>query len=560
MTFRRRVQVALVLAALVPVTGVALGVRREAVLRVQAAVEAGIEAEALGAEAALRASAADLGRRLDAVAAALDRDPAMRAALLPGAGSRAPLLDGLPELARVAGLDLLRLQTPDGVILASGHFRNEFDRVEPPPLVSVDEGGVPATILATPAPGGVLEVLAVVRPVELAGRSLLLVGGRATRLLGVTLRTDPGTADQEGGDATGGGRARGAPGALLLRLDATTDPPRWGAASVEVRSPAGEVAALRRAVDRWILLGLAAVLGGAALLGGWLGARLGRPLEELALRASRVDLDRPDWGPASSRNDEVGALARVLARMSLRLRDDAGRLREAERKATVADLARQVHHDIRNGLVPIRNVMRHLSRVRREAPEALPSVLEQREGTLDASLAYLDSLAGGWGRMAARGEPRPVDLGAVAQAVAEGAAPHAGVEVRASTTGGVPPVYGDPGALRRIVENLVRNAVEAVGAGPGRVEVAVGAAVGSLTGDPEVRLVVSDTGPGLPDGDPSRVFHDFFTTREGGTGLGLSIVRRLVMDLGGSVEAASRPEGGARFTVTLPASTGVEGS
>lgn len=563
MSFRIRFQVGAALVALVPVLGVALGVRREAGIRVEAAVARGMEAELVGIEGGLAVGAAGISRRLDAVVETLARDPRVRAALQGDPASRPALLDALAPLAAAGGLDLLRLQDPDGRILASGHFRNEFDRVEPPPLPPAVSGAAQrAVVLVTPSASGVLEVLAVVRPLELAGRPLLLVGGVAPEGLGV-----PAPRSERGGEdgVRGVGAAApcplpavgsGPPSLVLPRLDATRDPPRWGEAHLEVSRSLDEMAALRGAVDRWILMGVAAVLLGVLGLGGWMGARLSRPLEVLAARAARIDLDHPDWGPLPPRRDEVGALAGVLARMTQRLRDDAVRLREAERKATVADLARQVHHDIRNGLVPIRNVLRHLLRVRDEDPGALAGVLAQREGTLQESLAYLDSLAGGWARMA--GSPRrvQVEVGAVVEAVAGGAAPPGGVEVRACVAPDLPPVLGDPDGVRRIVENLVRNAVEAVGAGPGRVEVAVEAVAGSLPGEREVQVQVTDTGPGLPPGREAEVFRDFYTTKEGGTGLGLSIVRRLVMDLGGSVEADSPPGGGARFTVLLPASEG----
>ena len=65
-------------------------------------------------------------------------------------------------------------------------------------------------------------------------------------------------------------------------------------------------------------------------------------------------------------------------------------MREAEHRATVGDLARQVNHDIKNGLIPLRNVMRHLSQVQRDDPAALPAVYAERRQTVDSSIAYLE--------------------------------------------------------------------------------------------------------------------------------------------------------------------------
>jgi len=121
----------------------------------------------------------------------------------------------------------------------------------------------------------------------------------------------------------------------------------------------------------------------------------------------------------------------------------------------------------------------------------------------------------------------------------------------------VGPITGDRVALRRILENLVGNAVDSVAGTGGTVEVLTEAGRQD-GGAPVVRVTIADNGPGMSRAELDRAFDDFYTTKDGGTGLGLSIVRRLVLDLGGALRVDTRPGEGTRVTVELPAPAGGE--
>jgi signal transduction histidine kinase len=113
-------------------------------------------------------------------------------------------------------------------------------------------------------------------------------------------------------------------------------------------------------------------------------------------------------------------------------------------------------------------------------------------------------------------------------------------------------IRGDAAKLHDALRNLVSNAVTYA---PEQTTVWIDVA----RADGHIAISVSDEGPGIPDEDLSRVFERFYRVDKsrardpGGTGLGLAIVRHLVELHGGAVRAENRVEGGARFTVTLPA-------
>jgi signal transduction histidine kinase len=125
--------------------------------------------------------------------------------------------------------------------------------------------------------------------------------------------------------------------------------------------------------------------------------------------------------------------------------------------------------------------------------------------------------------------------------------------VQAHLAEGLPPVAVDPLMLRRAIENLVGNATDAAAARPGgTVTVSTDRASRDGSGA-AVRIHITDTGAGMTRAELDRAFDDFYTTKPGGTGLGLSIVRRLILDLGGSLRIDTEPGAGTRATIEIPA-------
>jgi len=122
--------------------------------------------------------------------------------------------------------------------------------------------------------------------------------------------------------------------------------------------------------------------------------------------------------------------------------------------------------------------------------------------------------------------------------------------VRLSTDlGGVRGAVFDPAALRQILHNLVRNAVEAMESG-GAIRVRTRVERGKAV------LEVSDEGTGIRPEDLDRVFEFGFTTKAQGNGLGLPIVHRLASEMGGSVAIDSEPVRGTTVSIRLPLATG----
>ncbi len=576
MSFRARLFAALTVAALLPLGLLAYGVRREMTRRLTDDSDRRAAAAVQGLRDGLARESGAVAARLDAIAADLERDNRFRLAVVPvgggGGGSRRDLLDLAEPMMRGAGLDFLEIQDSAGRIVSSGHFRNEFDRVDSLLPRGLAAAGAAPVLVRARTPTRDVVVLARLDSVR-AGRERFTVAGGATvePRLRAELARDPDLAlrivyppavsesatvgdSSTMRDSTADDRDRTVAELRLPFVDLTRGSAgESGEARFVVTQSAATLRGLRRSVDRWFLVALAVGVPLALVAAAWLAARISRPLTALAERTAAIDFDRLDQTFPAARDDEVGALAQVLGAMTERLRLGAQRLRDAERRVATGDLARQVNHDVKNGLVPIRNVLRHLSQVARDDPASLPAVFAERRGTLESGLEYLETLARNYARLSPAMRREPCDVNAVVAEVVRvtDARPAA---VRAIPAEALPRVPADPLALRRVLENLVGNAVDSLGGRSDGLVTVTTEAVGP--GARAVRLSVMDNGPGMSRPELERAFDDFHTTKKEGTGLGLSIVRRLVLDLGGSLRIETSPGAGTRAIVELPSYDG----
>jgi signal transduction histidine kinase len=569
MTFRTRLLVALTFVVAAPLVLLGVMIPREMTERFTAEYRARARALAAGITRSIVEEGARIDSRLGVVAADVRDDNRIRLAVAGDPTMRAELLDFGERAVLQTGLSALQIQNDSGRILTSGHFRNDFDRVDPRLPTALRGATDQTAIVSLRTPRGRMLVLARMDSLRVGRRSLTIIGGVAVGddFLGALtpaseLRVR--VALPDGAPVTTGGNVPGQqepvePGVpidsiSLPYIDASGDSIAVGSARFVISAATTQLDLLLRDVRVWIVGTVLVATAAAFAVALWLAARLSRPIADLAAETGRVDLDRTDGRFANAdRDDEIGVLARGLNSMLARLRSAAGQLRDAEHRATVGEVARQVNHDIKNGLTPIRNVVRHLAEVAREAPADLPKVFVDRQTTLESSVEYLDTLARNYARLSPRLDVAPCDVAPVIEEVIRGAATR-GATVRSTVVPGIPPVVADAAVLRRILENLVGNAIDALDGKPGEVAVTAASAAGDGSSDMVV-LTVSDTGRGMTERELAKAFDDFYTTKEGGTGLGLSVVRRLVADLSGALRVDTEPGRGTRVTVRIPAAT-----
>ena len=560
MSLRTRLLLAFAAVVLIPIALLAFGLRQEMARRLSAEYQLRVDGVVEIIREDLARESAGIAERLASLESALLNDNRFRRAAVAGDESeRGYLLDYAGTAMRLTGLSMLQIQDSDDRIISSGHFRNEHGRAEHG-LASALRS-VPGAAFVTTR-GAEREFLALARAESfvIAGRTFTMVGGVAVdeaflarlardRAIVVSLRYPGGQLSTVPPRTNTTDSAVGEMQLPVIRTGAGT-PLEVVQARLEVTQPLTPLRAILQSADSWFLVTAAGTGVTALLLAVWVSSRISGPLAALAEKTAVLDLDRLDVD-FDAGTDEVGRLSRLLGDLAARLRTSTTRVREAERRATVGDLARQVNHDIKNGLIPLRNVMRHLAQVERDDPGALPAVFAERRPTVDSSIAYLETLATSYQRLSPPSDRRECDLNALVAEVVRAAQGHEDVEFRTDLAN-VPPVVGDPVALRRILENLIANAVDSLESKPGRITVST-RVVDRDDGLPAVQVTVADTGRGVSADEAGRIFNDFYTTKQGGTGLGLSIVRRLVMDLHGTLGVDSAPGRGTRVIIDIPA-------
>jgi signal transduction histidine kinase len=289
-----------------------------------------------------------------------------------------------------------------------------------------------------------------------------------------------------------------------------------------------------------VLLGVA----GAGLI---LSRRMARPVEALSEGTRRVAAGDLRTRIPRGAKDELGALVDSFNRMTEGLEAGREAERRAEREAAWREMAKQVAHEIKNPLTPMRLHAQHLLRAQEDGSPELPGITRKAAQVILRQAEALQRIASDFSAFARlpRRKPESLDLGALARETADLYQGAEGIEVTLEVAENLPPVTADREEMRLVLVNLCGNAMEAMPKG-GKLAI-------RLRHDRAVILEVEDTGVGIPPEDMPRLFDPAFSTKTRGTGLGLAIVQRAVEDTGGRITVRSEPGKGSVFTVTIPA-------
>ena len=231
------------------------------------------------------------------------------------------------------------------------------------------------------------------------------------------------------------------------------------------------------------------------------------------------------------------------------LEKSAAELKRTTTESAWRGVARQVAHEIKNSLTPMRLSVQMLQR-NVENGKATPEQIQRTTNTLIEQIDALSDIASSFSRYAKLPEnhPQPLDLAELVGNVVNLYDNSDNITFTYDYNQTVDHTYnGDKTNLNSAVGNLVKNAVQAIGTKPdGKINVSL------KSDDKQFIISVKDNGKGIKDEDKSQIFLPNFTTKTGGSGVGLSLTYNIVQAAGGTISFESQVGKGTEFVIELP--------
>ena len=290
-------------------------------------------------------------------------------------------------------------------------------------------------------------------------------------------------------------------------------------------------------------------------------SRLFKPLSEMGAKMNVADIDHLEY-IAYDQDDEITSLVTAYNRMVRDLSESTRKLAQAERDKAWSEMARQVAHEIKNPLTPIKLRLQMLIRMKEAGNPAWESKFDEVAGVVLEHIGILTETANEFSTFAKlySEDPVPIDLDALLRDEVMFFSGRDDMEINYFGLEGAR-IEGPKPQLTRVLVNLIANSVQAIegwraqeeaaGRTPAKGVIAV--SLRHSARDGYYDIVVEDNGPGVPEANRSRLFQPNFTTKSGGTGLGLAISRTVIERCKGEIfYDRSFALGGAAFTIRYP--------
>ncbi|KGE14048.1 ATP-binding protein [Sphingobacterium deserti] len=282
-------------------------------------------------------------------------------------------------------------------------------------------------------------------------------------------------------------------------------------------------------------------------------SKITKPLDIVRQKLAETQLSNKINEPLYwERNDEIGMLIKEYNYMLIKLEESAKQLRDAEREKAWREMAKQVAHEIKNPLTPMKLGIQQLMRSYNENDQRFAERFLRISNSVIEQIDSLSKIATEFSAFAKLPETNLVKINLIEKILKVmnlfNSSSNTLIVLNNETMDRAIYILGDRDQMLRSFNNLFKNAIEAsVGRKKTRINVEV-----SYPDDNNVKIFIQDNGYGISDEIIPNIFKPNFTTKSSGTGLGLAFVKQTVTGIGGKIEFVTKTNSGTTFIITLP--------
>lgn len=277
--------------------------------------------------------------------------------------------------------------------------------------------------------------------------------------------------------------------------------------------------------------------------------RIALPLNLIRKQLASVKIGERNQPLEWDKNDEIGLLVKEYNKMIVELENSLNLLAESERQGAWREMAKQVAHEIKNPLTPMRLSLQHLQFSLQRNDENLKDKIQKTSELLIRQIDSLSQMAEEFSSFAKMPEPKLQDVNLV-QVVSDAVlllGKESDMPIDWKFVKEDVRVMADPLQLGRVFTNILKNAIQSIPEGR----------TGEIAAELKIqgKLVIvefRDNGKGIPESLRDKIFSPNFSTKNSGMGLGLAISRKIVEQLGGAITYQTKEGVGTTFTITLP--------
>lgn len=287
----------------------------------------------------------------------------------------------------------------------------------------------------------------------------------------------------------------------------------------------------------------------AGIVAFFITNRITRSFSFISNKMKAVNLGQMNEAIVWNRHDEIGELVKEYNKMVAKLDNSAAALAKSEREGAWREMARQVAHEIKNPLTPMKLSLQYLQRAIDSNTGNVYDLTKSVARTLVEQIDHLSQIAGEFSQFANIGNPRNevFDLNESLKSLTQLHSIEDNLELTWKPANGAVMIDADRTHINRLFTNLIQNALQAVPSGK-RASIIME----ERLSESSVLVTVNDNGAGIPEEVRSKIFTPNFTTKSSGTGLGLAMCKGIVEESKGNIWFETTIGAGTTFFVELP--------